>query len=503
MARKPALSPESLEALGAPRLAALIAEEASGNAAFKRRVMAALAGQSGAGAVAKLIDRRLAGLARARAFVDWDKERAFGDDLAALVASIATELAAADPAMAADRLLRFIATHERVFERIDDSSGRIQGVYADAIDALGLVAARMSADETSNLPAQIMAALGESEHGYLPKVADQVIPHLPPFARAEWDADLAARIAERHEAEVGKRASGRWFYSMTDQWRRMRQALARAGGDLDQVIALEREKPETSRDSLGIAAQLLAAGRAAEALDWVRAGGARRHSVLMGLDGADETDASPAVQQALLEAKIVTALGQVDAAQALRWQRFGETLAPALLRAHLKTLPDFDDIEAEEAAVAQALDHADPMVALRFFLAWPRDDLAARVVVRHRASWSGSDWHILPPIADRLQHESPLAATILYRVLLDDILARARSKAYGHASKYLAALDRLAAASETAGDRPADLSSHAQYRESLRATHGRKSRFWALVEGRVTRDEPVVRSGRRSSWTAR
>lgn len=503
MARKPSLSLESLEALGAPCLAALISEEATNNAAFKRRVMAALAGQSGAGAVAKLIDRRLAGLARARAFVDWDKERAFRDDLAALVASIATELAAADPAMAADRLLRFIATHERVFERIDDSSGRIQDVYADAIDALGPVAARMSSADTSGLPAQIMAALGDSEHGYLPKVADKVIPHLPPAARAEWDADLAARIAERHAAEAGKRASGRWFYSMTEQWRRMRQALARAGGDLDQVIALEREKPEASRDSLGIAAQLLAAGRATEALDWVRAGGQRRHSVLMGLDGEDETDASPAVQQALLEAEILTALGQVEAAQALRWQRFGETLAPELLRAHLKALPDFDDIEAEEAAFALALDHADLMAALRFFLAWPRDDLAARVVVRHRAAWSGSDWHILPPIADRLQHESPLAATILYRALLDDILARSRSKAYGHAVKYLAALDRLAADSDTADDRPADLPTQEQYREGLRATHGRKSGFWVLVEGRVTREDPVPRSGRRPNWTAR
>jgi hypothetical protein len=142
------------------------------------------------------------------------------------------------------------------------------------------------------------------------------------------------------------------------------------------------------------------------------------------------------------------------------------------------------------------------MAALRFFLAWPRDDLAARVVVRHHEAWSGSDWHILPPIADRLQHESPLAATILYRALLDDILARARSKAYGHAAKYLAALDWLAADSDTAGDWPADLSSHAQYREGLRAKHGRKSGFWALVEGRVTRDEPAPRSGRRPSWTA-
>jgi hypothetical protein len=60
----------------------------------------------------------------------------------------------------------------------------------------------------------------------------------------------------------------------------------------------------------------------------------------------------------------------------------------------------------------------------------------------------------------------------------------------------------LAPDSDTAGDRPADLQSHAQYREGLRATHGRKSGFWALAEGRVTRDEPVPLSGRRPNWTA-
>jgi hypothetical protein len=109
------------------------------------------------------------------------------------------------------------------------------------------------------------------------------------------------------------------------------------------------------------------------------------------------------------------------------------------------------------------------------------------------------------PAAHRrpLQHESPLAATILYRALLDDILARARSKAYSHAAKYLAALDRQAPDSDTASDRLAELLSHALYREGLRATHGRKSGFWALVEGRVTRDEPVLRRGRRPNWTAR
>ncbi|SOC21608.1 DUF6880 family protein [Rhodobacter maris] len=128
MARKPTLSPDALEALGAAKLAAPVFDEAIANAAFKRRVAAALAGQSGPEAIAKLIDRRLSGLERARAFVDWEKAKAFRDDLAALLASIRDELAPADPALGTDRLLRFLATHKSVFERIDDSSGELQDI---------------------------------------------------------------------------------------------------------------------------------------------------------------------------------------------------------------------------------------------------------------------------------------------------------------------------------------------------------------------------------------
>lgn len=495
------ISLKSLEALGAEKLAALVFDEASGNAAFKRRITAAIAAQSGPGAVVKLIDRRLSGLDRARSFMDWDKSRRFAEDLAAVLSSIVQELGPADAETGMDRLLRFLATHHVVFQRVDDSSGHVQGVYEEGITALGPLAARLSPDAASMLPARIMEALGEMDHGYLPRVANQVIPHLPPAALEAWESDLARRTAERDAAEADQRASGRWFYSMTDQWRRMRQSIARAQGRLDHLISLEREKPERSQDRLGIAALLHETGRLGEALEWVREGGPYAHATLFGLAEDDAPDDSPAVRQALLEAAILKDMGRkAEGSQAL-WDHFARTLAPDILRAHMKTLPDFDDIEAEERAMALALDHTDAKAALRFFLAWPRHDLAGQVIIAHRDLWSGSDWHILPGIAATLEHEQPLAATILYRVLLDDILARARSKAYGHGAKYLAALDRLAAEAEAAPGRPEDLDTHATYRAHIKTQHGRKAGFWALAEGRVTREEPEMRRGRRPRWS--
>lgn len=97
------------------------------------------------------------------------------------------------------------------------------------------------------------------------------------------------------------------------------------------------------QDTLGIATQLLEAGRATEALDWVRKPGRRT------FDGADG-DPSPA--RVSLEARVLEVLDDKPAAQALRWHCFEAALSADVLREYLKNLPDFEDIEAEERAHA-------------------------------------------------------------------------------------------------------------------------------------------------------
>lgn len=197
MARKPALSTDTLKDLGADKLAQLVFEEAERNAGFRRQVKAALAGRSGPDSIAKLIDRRLSGLVRAKSFIEWDKARAFADDLRSLTDTITSELGPAASGLAIDRLLRFISTHEQVFQRTDDSSGRVQDVYYQAIAAVGDLVQNLTASDADLIPDKIMIALGESTHGYLADVTDAVAPHLPQDTLDRWDGDLKAGIAER------------------------------------------------------------------------------------------------------------------------------------------------------------------------------------------------------------------------------------------------------------------------------------------------------------------
>jgi hypothetical protein len=311
-----------------------------------------------------------------------------------------------------------------------------------------------------------MASLGESTHGYLADLTAVVTPHLPQDTLNRWDGDLKKAIADR-QAKENTRKSDDWFYSMTSQWAGMRQTIAIARGDIDLLIELEARKQSHMQDTLGIATQLLEAGRATEALDWVRKPSRR------AFDGSGG-DLSPA--RVSLEARVLEALDDRPAAQALLWRCFEAALSADILREYLKQLPDFEDIEAEERAHAYALEKAEPEVALVFFLNWPRLDLAAKLIEVHPHRWNGGDWHILPKVAKLLEHENPLAGTILYRALLDDILDRARSKAYSHGAKYLGKLALLAKDADLT--RPSGIVDHATYLTNIKKNHSRKSGFW-------------------------
>ena len=81
MAGKTALNARNLEALGTTRLAELLVEISSGNAAAKRRLRLELAAAQSPGDVAKEVRKRLTTIGRSRSFVDWQGVRSLADDL--------------------------------------------------------------------------------------------------------------------------------------------------------------------------------------------------------------------------------------------------------------------------------------------------------------------------------------------------------------------------------------------------------------------------------------
>jgi hypothetical protein len=136
MARKPAMTEAALVALGADKLAKLVLDEAEQNPVSS--------GLSRLLLLAPRVHRRswqsyvvASPPSSGRAgFIDWQKAKGVHRRPEATVAAITRELGPADPAAATEQLVRFLTTADAVFERVDDSSGQVQSVYWDAVDAL-------------------------------------------------------------------------------------------------------------------------------------------------------------------------------------------------------------------------------------------------------------------------------------------------------------------------------------------------------------------------------
>nr|WP_276081386.1 DUF6880 family protein [Methylobacterium sp. GC_Met_2] len=476
--RRTTPSPESLAALGLDRLIGLILGETARNPGFKKLVSAALASLQGPEAVAAIVDRRLTALEGARSYIDWQKRRAFAADLSAVVTVIVNELRPLDPGAALDRLRRFLEAADLVLDRVDDGNGAIQGIFERASAAYVEIAGALPPEAASRVALGLVRPFTDDPFGPLGALLGETVSVLPVDSLAEIDGRLAEAVARPETGQGQKRAAAYQLDNKTEILR-LRQAIADRRGDSEAYVALESQIAPGSENRTEIAKRLLGVGRAQEALDWIRRKqepNARRTTTRADLI-ANFDPRVPERERLVVEIEILDALGRIAEAQNLRWGRFEQELDAPMLRSFLAKLPDFED----EEALHRALDHAgafpDPHRALAFLTTWPDLRRAARLVTDHPTVWNGAlQYNILAPAADVLAQDHPLAATILYRRLIDGILDYGRSPAYPHAARYLAELDGLAERLEADVIEP----DPAGYRAKLKRDHGRKHGFWSL-----------------------
>ncbi|KQS91154.1 MULTISPECIES: DUF6880 family protein [unclassified Rhizobium] len=464
-AKKAKLDKNGLTALGLDKLIELALDEAALNPSFKKRLNAALAGIGGGAGIAKLVDTRLTTLEKATSRIRWQKERAFGNDLESISASIIKEFGAVDPGMALERLIRFVLGYDGIAERANDSSGRIAGIYAQACEAASDLAQRASAEQQAHIASLITPALsGMDYHGFRTLLAVRIAAGLSPEVLKAWDAALAPVMKIP--------ASATLLPAVVP----VRRAIVDALGDLDAYVAIEEALPDALRDPVVVADRLHEAGRFADALAWIRrprksrVGFVRRSELINGAP-------KPLPDRDRLEAAILEGMKDRPAAQALRWKIFGQALDVEILREYIAKAGDFEEFEALDRAFAFVEDYREPHAALRFYLAWPRLDLAARYVIRRWGVWEGEFYEFLLPAAEAFEADYPAAATALYRALLERIVGRGLLEFYGTGADYLVRLAALAA-------RPGGndgLMPHEDYVADLKRRHARRYGFWDKV----------------------
>ena len=79
----------------------------------------------------------MAQLARSEAFVSSEKARELASELERLKSAIVETIGADDPKLAAELLWQLLDLHASIFERLDDSSGRVGALFRSACHDLG------------------------------------------------------------------------------------------------------------------------------------------------------------------------------------------------------------------------------------------------------------------------------------------------------------------------------------------------------------------------------
>jgi hypothetical protein len=82
-------------------------------------------------------------------------------------------------------------TADGVFERIDNSSGRLQGVCHEATAALPDLVGRLEEADKSSIPDRLFAPAVADDYGFFSPIMREVVEHLPAHAVDHWDERLA------------------------------------------------------------------------------------------------------------------------------------------------------------------------------------------------------------------------------------------------------------------------------------------------------------------------
>ncbi|MBE7211682.1 MAG: hypothetical protein INR65_11750 [Gluconacetobacter diazotrophicus] len=460
------LNAANLERLGAPALAELLMEISRGSAAAQRRLRLALAGDAGADQVARAVAKRLTSIAGARTWLNWQKIKPLVVELEAQRRAILDLVAPSDPREAFELMWRLAACAGPVLARSDDTGDRLLAAFGTAVQDLGPLARRAGLP-AEDLAGRVFRALAADERGSWNELVPVLAPQLGAAGLGMVRSAVRDWMQDRGAEPLG--ADGMRFDRRRRTAFRVLEQVADALGDVDGFIELfDGSARRTPIVAANIARRLLAAKRPAEA--W---------TAVERVEPERREQAPPEWDRARID--VLEALGRSGEAQDFRWARFLATLDAALLRAHLATLPDFDDLEVEQHAMAHASAFADVHRALAFLLAWPDLHRASELVLGRTRALNGDLYEVLSPAADALDARYPLAATLLRRTMIDFALRAGRSSRYRHAARHLrdcrAAADRV----PDFGGAP----DHPSYERALRTAHGRKAGFWQeLAESR-------------------
>lgn len=400
---------------------------------------------------AKSYSKRLSSFKRRRHFISWGESGAYARELVDMLKAL--EDSSPDPKVGVSSVASFYDADVEIFDKCDDSSGRVGEVFK--VDAADLFVSFASRCDEKEWLVDLVISLNQID-GY--GVRDVLFERMSQFLPESFMRLAVDRLWERWSSDSDKWNSRHWLFALADLAKQLRDPLL-----LERVERAESKGELTAASKLDLAKLQYECGDLHAALAWI--------------DQVPLKEYPMARERDELLIKIYTGLNKKrklreTASRVFRRDRDVESLEVLLSVVGEDKRTELVDAQAKSIFKSVEFDPDDAY----FLVEIGRIDDVEMYIIAHSQRVNGDYYSRLLELAKAmLKYDRLAAACIIYRALIDSILARAKAKNYHHAVNYLKKLDSL---SNKIRDWKG-VETHSIYVENLRQKHKYKSSFWS------------------------
>ncbi|MBA3029324.1 MAG: hypothetical protein FP816_11015 [Desulfobacteraceae bacterium] len=394
--------------------------------------------------------KKLSELKHSRRFIDWRGAAGFGRELEMLLQDLKSGVS--DPLTGIELVAAFYEADNTIFEMCDDSSGNIGDVFRyDAKELFVDYAKRCK--EKGKIADIILKVNQKDNYGIRDTLIDCAGECLPD----EVIRTMIARLqewADKEKDEYGKRHHLRSIESLARQIK---------DAELFEKTRIASWGKVSTAALVDVARVYLESGDVETA-----------HSRLKKISEGDNFQAYE--RDNLLE-EIYQKQGDSEKLTELLYQKFRSYHSTDTLQALLDIIGHDKRVEVVADEVAQILESSALQESdAEFLISIGKIDEAEEYLLGRADQLDGNYYSSLFSLAEAMEAENRhLAASLIYRSLLNSILERGYTKAYPHGIRYLKKLDKLAVS--VSGWK--EFNSHEAFKEQILQAHGRKRSFWS------------------------
>ncbi|MDP3935579.1 MAG: hypothetical protein Q8Q56_01095 [Alphaproteobacteria bacterium] len=396
-----------------------------------------------------LIKKEIASLKRSKRYIDYYESSALADHLNQLRLRIIEDVLAKSPKHAWELMLEFLDLHEKTFDRVDDSNGSVGDVFRDACENLGNIS------NQTNYPINeivqiVFERFMKNDYG----IYDDIILHFKNTLGVDGLQQLYTQLHSAHTTTNSRKISSGL------------KSIADCRNNVDEYIrACSLNGAPIAYDHLDIAKRLMDHWRAEEVLQWLER---------MDIPSNHGWES----QRLKLKIQALELNGEYALAQEERIAWFDKSLSPELYGEILKHSKESIKESFKVDAVLKALKFNEPHAALNFLIKAQEFEAAGKLIRQRLKEFHGREYSVLRGAAEILESSDPLAATLLYRRMMEAILEEAKYKYYNYAAKDYVRCGLL----NTNIVEWEAFQSHNEYSSDLKEKHKRTSGFWEIYQ---------------------